>query len=61
MAKYKITIVRAITTNIFLEAGSAADARKAIEDHGVIESAADMGTDDEVSGHIVSVTQVDGK
>lgn len=60
MAKYKVTIVKTITTNIFLEAESADAARRSVSDFGIIESAADMGTVDEVSARIVSVTQVDG-
>lgn len=61
MAKYKITIVRTITTNVFTEADSAPAARKAIEDYGVIESAVDMSNNDDVSARIVSVTQIDGQ
>lgn len=60
MSKYKVTIVRTITTNVFIEADSPAAARKAIEDYGVIQSAIDMGDRDEVSARIFSVTQVDG-
>lgn len=60
MAKFKVTIVRTITTSVFIEAESAASARKAIEDYGVVQSALDMGDRDEVSARIFSVTQVDG-
>lgn len=60
MAKFKVTIVRTITTNVFIEADSALAAREAIEKHGIIQSALDMGDRDEVSARIFSVTPVDG-
>lgn len=60
MAKYKVTIVRTIKTNVFIEAESKAAARKSVEDYGIIESAMDMSDADEVSARIFSVTQVDG-
>ena len=60
MAKYKVTIVRTITSNVFIEAESALAAREAVEKHGFIQSALDMGDRDEVSARIFSVTQVDG-
>ena len=60
MPKFKVTIVRTITTNVFLDADSAAAAHEAIEKHGIIQSAIDMGDRDEVAARIVSVTPVDG-
>lgn len=60
MPKFKVTIVRTITTHAFIEAPTAKDARKKVEDYGVIESAMDMSDNDEVSARIKSVTQVDG-
>ena len=53
-------MVRTITTNVFLDADSVAAAHEAIEKHGIIQSAIDMGDRDEVAARIVSVTPVDG-
>lgn len=60
MPKFKVTIVRTITTHVFIDAPTAEDARKKIEEYGVIASASDMSDSDEISGTILSVTQVDG-
>lgn len=60
MSKYKVTIVRTITTNVFIEAESSSAARKSVEDYGIIESALDMSDADEISARIVSITPVDG-
>jgi hypothetical protein len=60
MTKFKVTIVRTITTRVFIDALTAAEARKKVEDYGVIESAMDMSDNDEVVARISSVTQVDG-
>lgn len=41
MAKYHVTVVRKIITTLVVDAESAADARRQIEDYGITESWSD--------------------
>lgn len=53
--KFAVTIVRTITTVVEIEADSAAEARAAVLDYGVVEAAMDMATQDDTTARIKSV------
>ena len=60
MARFKVTITKTITTEIYMDALNAADARKEIEDYGVDVAAVDMASDDvSVVSRIKSVAKAE--
>lgn len=58
MAQFKVTIIRTVATEVCVDALNAREARKTIEDYGVLESASDMANHDEVTARIKSVSKV---
>lgn len=55
MRKFIVTIEQVITTEIVVEASSAADARRQIESYGPAEAAMDYVSDDTKTDRIKSV------
>jgi len=55
MATFIVTVTRTITAHIPVEASTAAEARRKIDDYGADIAAVDMATDDEVTARIVRV------
>lgn len=49
MASFHVTVVRTVTTTLVVDAESAADARRQIEDYGVVEAWSDFEHVDETA------------
>lgn len=58
MTKFIVTVQQIITTEIEVEASSAAKAREWVENYGIGESAMDVSTSDVKSERIKSVKKV---